>query len=436
MNLPTMTPAMPYYPVVANALIDDPTPKDQAIYIPSVSPTYAMAAHAKAWKRPLPKGVGEGDLNFLDPQNPLMRMSHVMSSAGQALNQPRDCIITTRDRRSTLVVGDSGGYQIATGKLRITGDADRLKILRWLEANADVAMTLDVPTAPVGSSGYPYATSKACLAATLENLRFFRAHRKSDKVRFLNVMQGNNQREADGWYDAVKGFEFEGWALAGVLRHNFYHVLRRILIMAGDNQLQNKSWIHILGTNQLDTAICLTALQRAINRHINPNLRISYDTSSPFRNLAWNNTYSVPRFDRSSMVMPTERIPDGVEFVNAQIRWPWPSPLGDRMVMGDVCVKNDPYAASQRDVQSSLYIAHHNLSALCSAITLANRVFDSESIGHKHTIGLSVGAAVEAIENIMASGSMTALAKYRSTLERVRHDKVGATDDEDRELMD
>lgn len=359
-----------------------------------------------------------------------------MSSAGQALDQPRDCIITTRDRQSTLVVGDSGGYQIATGKLRINGDADRMKILRWLEANADVAMTLDVPTAPVGKKAdYLYSSSKGCLAATLEHLDVFRDNRKSDKVRFLNVIHGNNMREADAWYDAVKGYEFEGWAFAGALRHNFYHVLRRVLIMADEGQLQKKSWLHILGTCQLDTAICLTALQRAIHK-INPNLRISYDTSSPFRNLAWNDTYSTPRFDRSGMVMPTERIPDGIEFVKSQIRWPWPSALGDRMVMGDVCVKNDPYASSQRDTQSSLYIAHHNLDALCSAITLANRVFDSESIGHKHTIALGVGAAVEAIEKVMSSGSMAALSRYRSTLEKIRHDKIGVTDDEDRDVFD
>ena len=164
MNLPAVTPSEPYYPIVENDLIDDPTPKDQAIYIPSVSANFAMAIHAKNWKRDLPKGVGEDDLNFLDPKNKLMRMSHVMSSAGQALDQPRDCIITTRDRRSTLVVGDSGGYQIATGKLRINGDADRLKILRWLEANADVAMTLDVPTAPVGKKkDYLYTSSRGCL---------------------------------------------------------------------------------------------------------------------------------------------------------------------------------------------------------------------------------------------------------------------------------
>ena len=106
------------------------------------------------------------------------------------------------------------------------------------------------------------------------------------------------------------------------------------------------------------------------------------------------------------------------------------------MVMGDICVKGDPYAGSQRDMQSSLYLAHHNLASLCSAVSLANRVFDSESIGHKHTIGLAIGAAVEAIELAIASGSMTTLGRMKSTLDKIRHGKAAASDDEDRDLSE
>ena len=434
MNTPFAAPQDPYYPQVPNSLIDDPTPKDQAIYVPSVSPGYAMAAYAQDWRRALPCGVNPADLNFLDPTNPLFRISHVMSSAGQALNQPRDCIITQRDRRRTFLIGDSGGYQIASGRLKISSDADRLKILRWLETHADMAMTLDVPTGPLLGGGYAFKNFRACLDTTLDHLEFFQANRQPGATCFLNVLQGNTTKESDTWYEAVKDYPFEGWAFAGIMRLNMYNLLRRILAMADENRLQDKRWIHVLGTNQLDTAICLTALQRAINRHINPNLRISYDTSSPFRNLNWNNTYSVPRFDGRSIVMPTERIPDGLAFVGSQLRWPWPSPLGDRLVLGDVCVKNELYGNSQMDQQSSFYVAHHNLASLCYAVALANRVFDSEGVDHKHTIAKPVGAAVEAIEQVIASGSHMVLERYRSTLAKMRHRKEAVPADEDRDL--
>jgi hypothetical protein len=167
-------------------------------------------------------------------------------------------------------------------------------------------MTLDVPTGPCLSPGYAFRNTKDCLAVTLDHLSFFQKHRTPGKVRFLNVLQGNTTKEADYWYDAVKGFEFEGWAFAGVLRHNFTCLLKRILIMAHENQLQDKSWIHVLGTNELETAVLLTALQRSINRHINPNLRISYDTSSPFG--YWRGSRSIPTRNFHRPVFPWRRI--------------------------------------------------------------------------------------------------------------------------------
>jgi hypothetical protein len=61
-------------------------------------------------------------------------------------------------------------------RLNINGDKDRLKILRWEETHADIAMTLDVPTGPVQRGGYKFKTSADCLAATIEHLQFFEKH--------------------------------------------------------------------------------------------------------------------------------------------------------------------------------------------------------------------------------------------------------------------
>jgi hypothetical protein len=436
MNVQTRAGNEPFYPIVANHIADDPTPKDQAIYVPSVTPGFAMDVHAKNWKRPLPRGVDPEDLNFLDPANKLFRISHVMSSAGQAMSQNKPCIINTRDRQNTLMIGDSGGYQIASGRLAITCDSDRLNILRWLENNADVAMTLDVPTGPVRKAGYKYKTAKDCLKDTLDHLEFFRRHRTEGAVRFLNVLQGNTTVDSDSWYDAVKPFEFEGWAFAGILRHNFYNLCRRLLRMAHEKQLDNKSWIHVLGTTELETAVMLTALQRAINKHINPNIRISFDTSTPFRMLSWNDIYTVPRFGTDRIVMETDKIPDGPELVDSSVRWPWPSALGDRMTLGDIVVKGEGNSGYFRDQQSWHLLAHHNLSALCNAVSVANRVYDSESIQHRHTIALAAGDAVAAIERVFAAGSETQLQKEQSKFRRLRHGKEPRSDDELRALLD
>ncbi|MBS7805929.1 hypothetical protein KIH24_15250 [Rhizobiales bacterium TNE-4] len=423
-----------HYPAVSNGLVNDPTPKDQAIYVPSVSPGYAMAAYAKSWARDLPKGVAAEEMNFLDPANQLFRISHVMSSAGQALSQIRPCIITERDRSATLMIGDSGGYQIASGRLKITGAGDIQKILTWLEDHADVAMTLDVPTGPLLSPGYQYRTFGDCLHATEHYLAFFQKHRTSDKTRFLNVLQGNTTKESDTWYKAVKKYEFEGWAFAGKLRHNFFNLCRRLIQMLNENQLQKKSWIHILGTNDIETAIGLTAIQRALTKHAGTNIRISYDTSTPFRSLAWGSVYKLPLFERQQMTMPMVKAPDDPRYYQSTIKWPWPSALGNKLTMGDVCGRNALPPTSSIDLQGHYYLALHNLSALCDGIALANRIFDSESVTHQHTIGTAIGAAVEAINDIFKTGEEAKLLRYRSTFLHLRHGQEPDAGDNEREV--
>ena len=419
------------YPDVANHIANDPTPKNQAVYVPAITPGFAIDVHAQKWTRSLPRGVGAGDLNFLDPSNPLLPISHALSSAGQALNQTKDCIVTARDRSATTLICDSGGYQIASGLLKIHGNQDRLRILRWLETHADYAMTLDVPTGSVGKPEYPYKTSGECLSATLEHLAFFHANRKAPNVKFLNVLQGNTTSESDIWYDAVKQYQFEGWAFAGYLRHNFYNLCRRILIMASEGQIQDKAWIHILGTGSLEVAVLLTALQRSINRHINPTLRISYDTSSAFRSLRWHDAYTFPNFSFKRMSMSQETVPDNFQFIGSDIRWPWSSPLGDKLVMGDICVRDSLGLSTRRDQQSNHYIVHHNLGALCWAIANANRIFDAEYVTGTPTIAKHVAATAWAIEEVIKSGSMPVLNRHSHDLGRTLTDAPTEPGDDD-----
>ena len=90
-----------------------------------------------------------------------------------------------------MLICDSGGYQIASGNLKIRDDSDRLKMLRWLERHGDWAMTLDVPTGPLNTQGYAYSSFRDCLDTTLDHLKFFQANRQPGATKFLNVLQGN-----------------------------------------------------------------------------------------------------------------------------------------------------------------------------------------------------------------------------------------------------
>jgi len=68
MNVSLPNGASGFYPAPTNHILGDPTPLDQAVYIPSVTPGYALAAYDQTWARALPEGINPGDMNFLDPR--------------------------------------------------------------------------------------------------------------------------------------------------------------------------------------------------------------------------------------------------------------------------------------------------------------------------------------------------------------------------------
>lgn len=413
----------------------DPTPRDQAIYVPSLPPGFCKDIHAQNWPRDLPQGVKAEDLNILDPDSKLLHLAWVMSSAGQALNQNQPCIITQRDHRATRVMVDSSGYQCATQGRMVRTDAERNKILTWQETVGDLGLTLDIPTGPLLNKGKPYvcADQRECLNKTIEHLDYWQRHHTQGKVRWLNVLQGNDTRFSDIWYrETTKHAGFcDGVAFAGVLRHNMDHVIRRLLQMAEERHLQRISHIHVLGTNELDVAVLLTALQRAVNKHINPKLRISFDTGAPSKLLAWNKIYTLPRFDGTSMTMQSMDAPDGPEFLGSTRRWPWPSPIGDRMLMRDFVVRPNIPNARWRDTQSNHLMVHHNIGALCAAVALANRVFDVQTVNHQHKVGRHVGAAIQAIERIFESGgSQAEFQRLKGVFTLLRHGKIADPGDD------
>ena len=425
------------YPHIENDIEGDPTPKDQAIYVPSISACYARDALGRKGLRAIPNHLPQNVLNFLSPNNSLFRISHAMASAGQYLDRTGPSMITRRDRKSTRIIGDSGGYQVASGKLKVENDGDRLRILQWPEDNADIAMTLDAPPGGIGKAGFSYGSTKECLEATLQNIEFFDKHRNRERgTIFLNVIQGNTVEESIHWYNTVKDFPFEGWAIAGALRNDIYHLCRLIVIMHRDGQLDGKKWIHVLGTNDLGTAVMLTALQRAVKQHLKHDIRFSFDTSTPFRMLAGNQVFGFPRLTPEEMKIEQFTAPTGYKFHNKPVMWPWSSKVGDLLRMDDVIVPCGHTNTTQRDPLGNYLMALHNLQALCFAVFNANRIFDVELITGQHTVGLKEGRAAAAINLVMQKPSLKRLENYATWFNGLRKSYTPWTADEDRDFDD
>lgn len=269
-----------------------------AVYLPALNPNYAEFAATGSFRRL--ETLQPSDLNFLSPDSRLFYYPYALYSAGQAAKTEnaarKDNIVLRRDRHATRVIGDSGGFQVATDTIEWEGPETAARLLKWMEGHADYCMALDFPTGGI-SGGIIAKHSKrlmsegvnlpsiarlnglgidynACLVQTLRNNRLFRRI-ANPGTKLLNVLQGRNLDEAEEWLRHARKSKFKGWAFAGYLTNDIALLLRMLIRMRDGGDLKGKEWLHFLGVGNLELGCVYTALQRTIKNQIGPSIQIS-----------------------------------------------------------------------------------------------------------------------------------------------------------------
>ena len=388
--------------------------RDFAVFLPAISNFYntfiskqrvTKGAHIPIDR--IPKGFDSGveGLNFINPAEGYFTYPTALYSAGHAcLNMDqvndRDSMVVNRDRKFSTIVGDSGGYQIGRGVIQFDwkdfegnkANKVRTDILNWLELTSDWAMTLDVPTWAADELNSPktgLTSFKDTLDGTIYNNKFFQKNRLG-QTKFLNVLQGDDWETAQTWYDAVKDFEFEGWAMGGINMCDMEVMLRRLIIMRDEKKLEGKDWMHVLGTSQLDWACFLTQVQRQVRKHVNSNFTMSFDSASAFLSTANGLVYTHNLFTPKRWSYIMEKAPDDKKMKGLDIPFPFKSAIGDRLKMKDVCWygegdlnKNGKEGATAWDSFSYCLMMGHNVYNHIRAVQIANDMNDIEMIKHQ-----------------------------------------------------
>lgn len=284
---------------------------EHAIYTPAIQAPYAKAVVSGKPTRKLPAGAKLADLNFFRPKSKFFNLDAGLYSAGSItkLKNPPQCMVTSRARgasQSTLVIGDSGGFQIATGVIN-PNKRERREIFDWLVEYTDLAMTLDVPTFNMYQGKcHRFKTLEDCLYQTLKYLAEFEEW-GAQKHHFLNVLQGEGLSDADQWYDAVKHYDFYGWAIAGPQKKQMKHILWRVLALIEDGKFdRDETWLHFLGVADLKTAVLLTKLRDVLrDKYSTCHIEVSFDTSTPFK-IAGRafSAYTLPVLGKGNLSMP------------------------------------------------------------------------------------------------------------------------------------
>tara|TARA_B100000902_G_scaffold399847_1_gene472971 strand:- start:858 stop:2399 length:1542 start_codon:yes stop_codon:yes gene_type:complete len=399
--------------------------QDWAVYLPAISGFYVtqlqkMQANPDEWRCPEGFEKGTQGMNFLDPENSYYHYPWGLYSGGHAHLDPvksdeREPMVQKRDRSKTMILGDSGGFQLATGVIKMDwsnakdpNDPARTefcnKILTWLEHTADWSMTLDVPAfAAVGklSERTGLTEFQDTLDISLLNLDYFMKNRTPGATKFLNVLSGSDEENSKTWYNAVKHFSdksfvqeaygdvnkaLEGYAFAGINMKHMYSVLSRLLDLREDGLLEGKDWIHFLGTGRLNWACHLTSIQRQLRKHDNPNITLSFDAASPFVNTAYGQTYTHNEFRAKRFGYFMDRAFDNKDMKGSKMPMPFAhSPIMSRLTVGDICVlghgdlnRNGKETNTSWDTLSYALYMGHSVYNHITAVQEANRLADME----------------------------------------------------------
>ena len=406
--------------------------KDYAVFLPAISSFYATYIgkqrsdpnYIPSTRIPTAFTNGVEELNFLEPEAGSFYYKYALYSAGHAdldltKDVPREDWIRQRPRDgSSLLVGDSGGFQI--GKGRWEGDwkdpncpkaqKKRDLVLKWMDGLMDYGMVLDIPAWVVRdvdvANKVGILTYEDACKATIINNEYFMKH-STGACKFLNVLQGENHQEADDWYARMKDYcdpkvypetHFRGWSMGGQNMCDVHLLLKRLVHIRHDGLLEKgkHDWMHFLGTSKLEWATLLTDVQRAVRKYHNENFTISFDCASPFLATANGQLYittetadrtkwvyrMVPSVDDKKYATDTRKFSDAV-VADGVFSTFTDSPLSDKMLVKDVCVyapgdlnKIGKEGKTSWDSFSYALQMGHNVWSHIDAVQTANEQYD------------------------------------------------------------
>ena len=361
-------------------------------------------------------------LNFLNSQKGLFNYKWGLYSAGHAnldttVDDHAESIIRKREQ-GTFMLGDSGGFQIMKGQWPADWKdpncpkalKQRKLVLNWMDTYMDYGMCLDVPSQTIRNQHlldkHGIRTIEDAVKATHINNEYFIKNRNGS-CKFLNVLQGLNHTQSDNWYEEMKKYcdpniypdnHFNGWAFGGQNKIDIHLMLRRLVIMIHDGLLEpgKHDLIHCLGTSILEYAVLFSDIQRAIRKHHNPNLQITFDCASPFfsaaKGLAYfqNNiehdskwSYSMEKTAENKDYAVDNRkfsiavLQDGVHKTFQD------SPITDRMLVRDLCYRGHGFIGAHGketktswDTLSYTLLQAHNVYQHIVAVQEGNKLYD------------------------------------------------------------
>ena len=423
------------------------TQSDYAYFLPATSGFYSTFIGKQRYGNyvdpaRIPKSFTNGieGLNYLEPEKGMFYYDHCLYSAGHAnldLTKQDDSedMFRNRDRTTSWVLGDSGGFQIGKGVWPADwkdpncpkAQKKRSQVLAWMDALMDYGMCLDIPAwvarSPAGRAATGINTYDDAVQGTYINNDYF-INNRTGACKFLNVLQGENHADAEDWYQRMKKYcdtsiygdkAFNGWAMGGQNMCDIHLVLKRLVALRFDGLLEKgkQDWMHFLGTSKLEWATLLTDIQRAVRKYHNDQFTISFDCASPFLATANGQIYiNTETEDRTKWVYRMQSSADDKKyatdtrlFKDAVIQDKIfkkfeSSPIIDGVLMNEICIYGagtpKPGIANPDPLNPADWIKQPDLNKLGKVSNKTSWDSFSYAIMMGHNVWMHVNAVQEA----------------------------------------
>lgn len=391
--------------------------QDWAIYTPSIQLHSAqrIVKNTVAGREDnMPAGLSMRDMNYLDPANRFWSYTCCLATAAHFKNCDNNAVAHANPT-SNFILGDSAGFQIGQGSLdeikpwrRLANYPEKVvanwrncnvksAILAWLEMHCSAAPTIDLPLWAINKkttnkSPFRNCTEAQLIELSVENLRFFNDHRgRHRNIPIISVLQGKTLESEEAWFQAIKPYPFEGFALAGHVGQmgGLYRVLRRLLLLRDQKMLGGTfDLVHVLRLSRLRWMPFLTAAQRAIRETTNsPTFRITADSSSPYRIAGVTTKYVTTAKlggNLKNWSMKTHKLPTGYGIAN----WPDPiqlhtasnilpvpfdSPIAQLLTLQDLQPNRGAYDIRNIDAFGDEVLINQNVYAYLNSVIRANQ---------------------------------------------------------------
>ena len=213
------------------------------------------------------------------------RHNEFLISAGHFIKNNPDLYNEHGFKKHNSIMGDSGGYQICSGATKWKPELKQ-KSFEWLENNSDIALNLDIPPRLKYDGQF-----QECLDISKDNFKYF-ANNQTGNTEYLNVIQGVNEFEFQEWYDEVKQFPFNGWAIGGS-GFSYYKFLSGLMVLLSGKEHHNSNvkYFHILGSSRITYFMMLIQLQKSFEE-LGLDITVTTDSSSPDRAVVFGTYYS------------------------------------------------------------------------------------------------------------------------------------------------